>query len=529
MKTALVQMKVVAGDIAGNLEKMVTQIRGAIKDEADIVAFPELCVGGYLIGDKFFDPDYLRELKMANDHLQEFSRGKKIVIIYGNIFPVVSEIAESGRPALWNAAIMLQDGKQWVQGKRLLPNYRIFDDKRYFVPARRSKDISVKLQTGERVRIGLQVCEDLWSENYNENPTRDLMEADMIFNLSASPYTRHKHRARRSAIKHHYLESGKEKIFFYVNNVGAQNNGKNIVTFDGGTGVYVDGEPRAEIGEFKERVLAWDTNPNTRRLCPLLDYQEKPEEQMQAIVAGIRHIDEFMGSDFPYIIGLSGGIDSAVSAFLLTQAVGPDRVIAVNMPSKYNSEATISAADHIAQVLGIDYTSFPIGGVLAHVKNEFLTHISRSLKNLDEENIQAKIRGTVILSTIAALEDGVMVNNGNKVEVATGYATLYGDVNGAIAPLGDLTKIEVWNLAKHINDMYGAVNEPIIPEDIIMDTRTMTIQLPPSAELKEEQVDPFVWGFADAVISYVTKYMRGSWDRLYKSSFEEIVDLLYNE
>jgi NAD+ synthase (glutamine-hydrolysing) len=119
MKTALVQMKVVAGDIAGNLEKMVTQIRGAIKDEADIVAFPELCVGGYLIGDKFFDPDYLRELKMANDHLQEFSRGKKIVIIYGNIFPVVSEIAESGRPALWNAAIMLQDGKQWVQGKKV--------------------------------------------------------------------------------------------------------------------------------------------------------------------------------------------------------------------------------------------------------------------------------------------------------------------------------------------------------------------------------------------------------------------------
>ena len=518
MKVTLVQMDVVPGQIDHNLKTIFDSIDKHL--DSDIIAFPELCVGGYLVGDLWYDPDFIDELDMANasiqDHMINLSYDSHSpVVIYGNIdrgFPGTTN--QDGRPRLFNCAIMVQENNVKHVAKTLLPNYRFFDDKRYFSAGEGFNVFNIKLDSGEVVRVGLEVCEDLWHDDYPIDPTSHLVElrAEYIFNISSSPYSYNKFKSRDKVINRTLKDvrtKGNLKNFFYVNCVGAQNNGKNIVTFDGDSAIY-NGEGMVvggAISPFKSAEIFFVTTWEESEFKPL-EYS-KEEYQYWASVVGIHSIDTIMGDKFPWIIGVSGGVDSAVVLALLKEAVGANRIHAFNLPTKYNSSATKNAAQKVCDALGVKLQTIPIQGIVDN-QIQTLSDAGFDLKEWNIESIQAKIRGSSVLANIAHVLGGVMINNGNKLEIALGYCTLYGDVNGVIAPLGDLLKVEIWNMAKWINEKTG---KEIIPYELLPDNR-FEIPVPPSAELKSNQIDPMKWGYHDALLSYILNYKRGSLKRL---------------
>ncbi len=519
MKVALVQMNVIPGQTPLNVARIKTEILKYDSRSYDFIVFPELCVGGYMVGDLWCDPDWIEEQSRANRDLFNFIAKEKIKagVIFGSIRRgSPGSKNEDGRPALYNTAWFAQNEGDGVQNighsdKSLLPNYRFFDDKRYFSPGIKKTAIAARLRNGKAVVIGLEVCEDLWHEDYARNPTAELCDAGAhyIFNISASPYSYSKRKARDRVIERtlSLASTSSLELFFYVNCVGAQNNGKNILTFDGDSCVY-DKAGIQQLGSdnlFADEILEYDSEaPRQQWKAKNLD---KAECQYQACIAGIKSLDNLMGSAFPYIIGVSGGIDSALVLCLLERAVGASRIRAFNMPSVYNSEATKGNARSMCEMLGVSMQSIPIQD-LVDAQLRLFRESGMEPSEFNIENIQAKIRGTSILSTITGIIGGVMTNNGNKLEVALGYTTLYGDVNGAIAPLGDLLKTEVWEMARYMNaSVYG---RKVIPGNLIPDSATWEMALPPSAELKHAQVDPMKWGYHDALLAYMTNFMRGS-------------------
>ena len=528
MKVALAQMNVVSGQITQNLNKMKYLIAEYDFKGYDVIAFPELCISGYMVGDLWYDSDWMDQLNFAFKELLEFKRSNsiKIVVIFGslaNLPPWIDAKGQDGRPRIYNSAFMLHDSLEIIS-KTLLPNYRFFDDKRYFSTSDEFKVFPITTPySHEKVTIGLEICEDVWHEDYPVNPTEELVKlgAEYIFNLSASPYSFGKYHSRNGVIQRTMNEIDHTlKNFFYVNVVGAQNNGKNIITFDGDSCIYsLEGVvASSEDHLFEETVLEFDTLENHEVLSPV--YPPKEVFQYHASIAGIKHLDTLMGDKFPYIIGVSGGVDSAVVLALLVDAIGASRVKAYNLPSQYNSNATKNAAKKICDSLGVELVTIPIESVVESQVSS-LEAAGIHLSDFNKENVQAKVRGTSILSNIAGALGGVMTNNGNKLEAALGYATLYGDVNGAIAPIGDLLKIEVWNLAKYINR-----DKEIIPLELLPDDH-LNIPIPPSAELKNNQIDPMKWGYHDALLAYLLNYKRGSVnDLIAAQSTNKIEDLL---
>jgi NAD+ synthase (glutamine-hydrolysing) len=530
MKVVLAQIEVFPGEIQKNLDNMWKAILQANRDEADVIAFPELCVGGYMVGDLYYDPDFIEELEAGNRWLykkidESNTRTFKIIVIYGNIAKGwAGEVGQDGRPQLFNCAWIIEKqmkGKTMMESvpKRLLPNYRFFDDKRYFTPGKTSPVTEVTLRDGTKAVFGLEVCEDVWHDDYPINPTAELAlkGAEYVFNISASPYSYGKWDSRNRQIERTLqgISNSPIKFFFYVNNVGAQNNGKNVITFDGDSSVY-EGDGvivRKNETPFKVDMISYDTEEEYH----ITDQRTWTKEryQLQAILVGIKAMDQIMGNDkFPYIIGVSGGIDSAVVLCLLEQAVGKDRIRAYNLPSQYNSKETKAIAYRLCDSLDIPLGIVSIGDLAESTMKAVWSGgqqlIGSEMADKDDvlllENVQAKTRGTAILSNLAGVLGGVMTNNGNKVEVALGYATLYGDVNGAIAPLGDLLKTEVWALAEYLNEK--VYQKEVIPKELLPDGR-FEIPLPPSAELKNNQIDPMKWGYHDALLAYLLNYKRG--------------------
>ncbi|NJL71207.1 MAG: NAD(+) synthase [Candidatus Competibacteraceae bacterium] len=301
---------------------------------------------------------------------------------------------------------------------------------------------------------------------------------------------------------------------FYVNCVGPQNNGKNIITFDGGSTVYNgEGKPCALMNnDHKQQLQVFDLKlmhgtPEVQR-----PHTDKIAEKRAAIISGLKYFATMNGmeTDPNTIIGLSGGIDSAVAACLFVEAYGKKKVVTLNMPTQYNSEATRQAAAQVARNLNVAYVTLPIGE-LVKCNLKLLCPMTTDLvvPPLVEENVQAKIRGTSILSNAAQMVGGIFSNNGNKLEVFLGYATLYGDWGGAIAPLGDLTKAEVYDMARYINDRS---DRAIIPKQMIPDAfyQFGEGKIKPSAELRENQVDPIKVGYHDAIVEKVMDYRKAS-------------------
>jgi NAD+ synthase (glutamine-hydrolysing) len=529
MKIALAQITVVPGQPEKNFQTMEDYINKALDQQCSIVAFPEMCVGGYLLGDRWLDESWCEHLMGFNDKIRMLS--EKIVVIYGNVFVDKNAKNKDGRARKYNAVYAFFNSKplksrcsllpEGIAIKTLLPNYRIFDDERYFYSSLElSLDLGISLEDliqpfelqldGSSMKIGVEICEDLWFNDYRYkcnalNVTGLLINhgAEMIFNLSSSPWTYGKNQARNNRIKDSYNDCGKFVPFFYVNCVSVQNNGKNIVVFDGDSTIYNE---NAEIVKtaalpFEEELIVFTTDapapPTLKATIP------KIEAKYNAIIEGIRGMDSIMGnSDFPYIIGVSGGIDSALVTCLLSQAVGNKRIISFNMPTQYNSSTTKSMAYGLSEKLGIPFHIIPIEDL---VGDTIAALSAFNPSDFNCENIQAKIRGTSILSNVAGILKGLMVCNGNKVEIALGYATLYGDVNGGLAPIGDLLKTEIFEMAHFMNR--EIFRDEVIPEALIPDENFEFI-MPPSAELKHNQVDPMKWGYHDALVQKFTDYNR---------------------
>lgn len=553
MKIALAQMEVIPGDPDRNLATMLSMIGQARDEGADLVAFPELCVSGYLLSDLWTNEEFCRRLMTYNDAIAEASR--EIAIAYGNIYldetinqrwgDENAHPNKDGRKRKYNAVYVFQHGKPvarpevdgilpvGVQPKTLLPNYRIFDDTRYFFSL---QDIAVDsgkaLESlaqpfpltchGAIHKIGFEICEDLWIRDYRRlgkplNMSNLLVHngAEVLVNISASPWNDDKNSSRDRRILFLKEEAGSMFVpFLYVNKAGTENNGKNIITFDGGTTVYnAEGKPVQMAAARKQDIIYCDITKLAS--APIVERKEPPviEQKFDAIISGIRHLQNFVPGPLRLVVGLSGGIDSAIVASLLTVACGKENVVAINMPSRYNSNLTKDNAQVIANNLGIPYHIIPVEE-LAEDNRRLFSDLDRvygksaSLLGLSDENIQAKLRGTAILSNFAGRYGYLMSANGNKLEIALGYATLYGDVNGSVAAIGDLTKAEVYEMGRFLNE--HVFRREVIPSILFPDAlfRFRKDQILPSPELKEAQINPMKFGYHCALITAATNYLR---------------------
>jgi len=343
----------------------------------------------------------------------------------------------------------------------------------------------------------------MWSDEYALDVTKKyLMEnVDMIINISCSPWTNNKELSRDKRIRRHAINNDNFVPFVYVNNVGMQNNGKTIITFDGDSTVYDNnGERMLSLNDdFKQELRIIELGEKQ----PIIKNEHK---LFSALQCAIKSFDKQMfNGKVKWIIGLSGGLDSSINAALLVMALGKDRVVGYNMASRFNSVTTKDNAHLLAEHLGIELRE---GNIEKIVKSTLETLKDYQYNNADNglilENIQARIRGH-LLASFASCEGGVIVNNGNKVEIALGYCTLYGDAIGAFCPIGDLTKVQLFSLAKQINDLS---NEQLIPNNLLPEIIEDDIkwETPPSAELKDNQLDPMKWFYHDYLISKLTEY-----------------------
>lgn len=532
IKFALGQIEVIPGRPDLNTQKIIQEIGKAKERGMDVIVFPEMAVPGYLLGDDWENEYFINDLLSYNSEIRAHTDG--ITAIWGNVGAhlLSGKVGEDGRVRKFNAVYVASDG-EWVDNgafkghsfKTLMPKYREFDDERHFFSMIKLahetntslsdllKPFPIKVR-GEIVKIGAILCEDMWCQDYSDNPTEILVKngAEIIVNISCSPWT-----WRKNDKRHRVVASLLEKCpapFIYVNNVGIQNNGKNIFLFDGKSTVYnPNGSVRICADAYADEVLDIEIDGENHEEY-VEDFAEDRDvaELYNGLIYGI---DRFMKSinKKDLVIGLSGGIDSAVVACLMTEVLGREHVFAVNMPSKFNSKLTRAAAFTLACNLGINYNSFPIQNAVDITVEELRNTIfirndkgvieSRPLDVTDFviENIQARDRGSRVLAAIAACLDAVYTNNGNKTETTVGYCTLYGDVDGAFAPIADLWKFEVYQLANYIN---RKKRKGVIPEEII--------NVVPSAELSSAQDvtqgkgDPLVYPYHDKLFRSLVEF-----------------------
>lgn len=490
LKISLCQMPVVPGRLDLNAQYIIKEIKAAPERGVDIIAFPEMCVTGYLVGDIFEDDAFVDDVSMWNKKIIE-GTPPGITAIFGTVLSVVAQ-GEDGRPRLHNGAILAKNGTMLgYTVKSLQPNYRFFNDDKHFYSMRKIAEefgevLSDKLEPFKvtvkkrLIKVGVILCEDMWHKDYAFNPTKILADkgAQIIFNLSASPWTWKKNDKRHRVVKELLTEC--RVPFVYVNNTGTQNTGKNIMIFDGSSTVYDEnGEIVYEVLPYSEGGHDFTVSSNMK---PVVIRQGNDTSELYA--AMICATKSMIEPNTRVVIGLSGGIDSAVSAAHFADVLGPERVIAVNMPF-LNSQETQDLAKTVAQNLGIEYRVVPIGEIV----NSICHSAQVEWGTLSFQNVQARVRKE-ILAAIAQNIDGRFVCNSNKVEVAFGYGTLYGDIAGFYAPLGDLTKREVRQIADYLNKV--VFKREVIPRQCIDQI--------PSAELEDlakKQKDPFDYGYID--------------------------------
>ena len=482
MRVTIGQINTTNGDYEGNVGRILSAIERAKKDGSDLVVFPEVTIQGYTSFDWFLDPDVVRS---ALDPLNE------IIEATSGITAIVGTVRPSDQPTgrrLFNSAAVIRNRKLLgFADKTLLPEYDVFDDPRYFEPSRERRlfdlDMHPPANAGgsDKTKFGIAVCEDFWNDKtfwrqrlYPNDPAQELIEmgAQLLVSINASPFNKGKMRVRCDMVSHRAKSAGIPIVF--VNLVGA-NDG---IIFDGAsiisdaTGRIILQAPPFE--EFVETVELECGVPDTRCL---------PGDDIgtihQALVLGIR--DYARKNRFERVVfGLSGGIDSAVVAALACEALGPENVLAVMMPSPYSSQSSIEDSIALARSLGMQVIERPIVEPFHALRSELglpepdPKNPDRALENA-VENLQSRLRGNILM-TISNAENRLLLSTGNKSELALGYCTLYGDTNGGLAVIGDVLKTEVYELAR----LYNRDGE-LIPESII-DKR-------PSAELAPGQFD----------------------------------------
>ncbi|WP_434643695.1 NAD+ synthase [Thermoanaerobacterium thermosaccharolyticum] len=466
MKIALAQLNPTVGDIKNNCEKIIMHIKEAKKANMDLIVFPELSIIGYPPKDLLYNPDFLET---------SYSALNELILPETNDIGVIVGIATKDKEKdymLHNSALLLYNGKIIGQAdKTLLPNYDVFDEQRYFEPAKSRTCFDFK-----GMRLAVNICEDIWNDkDFWERPRYDIdvleeqykLNPDIFINISASPYNLGKQELRTKMVKQ---ISKKYKLpLIYVNQVG----GNDELIFDGNSfAINSNGDRVVNLRSFSEDIAFVDAE-NLDELKPLPEIKEDISWVHDALILGLR--DYFRKTGFKKaVVGLSGGIDSAVTCALAVEALGRENVLGVSMPSRYSSEGSKDDARDLAQNLGIQYRVIPIEDVFKSYISIF-NKDGNVLGDLAEENLQARIRGNYLMF-ISNREGYMVLTTGNKSEIAVGYCTLYGDMSGGLAVISDVPKTMVYELAKYINR-----DKIIIP--------LSTIEKAPSAELRPNQKD----------------------------------------
>lgn len=469
MKVTIAQIDPTNGDITGNVKKILSAIAKARGDGSDMVVFPEVAVHGYTSQDWFQDGDIIAA---ATAPLGEIiPHTKSITAIVGTIRP--NEDGDGRR--LFNSAAVIHNGDLiGFADKFLLPEYDVFDDPRYFEPGDERRIFEINGR-----KIGVVVCEDFWNDKtfwrerlYDQDPTDEVIEmgADVVVAINASPYNKGKIKLRCDMAAHR-AKANKVPIVF-VNQVG----GNDGIIFDGSS-LIADEEgdiilQAASFEEFVETVELDVRKPDARGITG-----DELESIRRALVLGIRNYAAKNG--FPKaVLGLSGGMDSAMVAALATEAIGAENLLCVMMPSPFSSTGSIKDSELLVKNLGCDSRIEPISAPYETLIEQLgLKNPTRGGESLAAENMQSRLRG-VILMAISNSEGRLLLSTGNKSELAVGYCTLYGDTNGGLSVLGDVLKTEVWALARHMNQQAG---REMIPNAII--------DKKPSAELAPNQFD----------------------------------------
>jgi len=452
----LIQNAFLVGDIKANAEKIITLAERARQSDADLVIFPELALTGYPPEDLLLRQGFIEQVDHAVQHIIQSVSGVDVV------FGAVRHDGE----CLYNSAFWVRDGQLVdVYDKFTLPNYAVFDEKRYFTAGERAVVVNIK-----GFKLGLSICEDIWSEQ----PAAQIQQAgaQALIILNASPYHYGKDRERIEMLQQRHKETG--MALFYLNLVGGQDE----LVFDGDSLVMdAQGQLAGRGANFDAAQLQYhlhrsgEVEPVNTDFC---QYQSEEASVYKALVTAVR--DYVTNNGFNgVVIGLSGGVDSALTLAIAVDALGADQVHAVMMPSRYTAQMSLDDAREEAEILAVDYREISIEPTF----NAFLESMKDSFENTEpdttEENIQARCRGVILMALSNKLRRMVLTT-GNKSEMAVGYSTLYGDMAGGFAPLKDVFKVLVYRLCEYRNSL-----SRVIPQRVL--------DRPPSAELRPDQVD----------------------------------------
>jgi len=483
VKIALAQIAPIVGDFEANVALISAAYARACSanpaDQARLLLTPELAVSGYVLLDLLERPEIFTRTDAALEKLKALTKGKKTALAVGH---VARNPSNSGRAAM-NCISVIEDGKTvFTQAKSLLPTYDVFDEKRYFEPA---TEIGVWNEGSKK--IAFAICEDLWGSDqilgrkiYEKNPVDEYakLKPDLLISLSASPYEYGKREHREKL--HGDVAKRLGAPLIYVNQIGATDD----VLFDGASfATDASGTLKGRLPAFREAYAVYDTdvpkfNPESAEFR-----EDTAPDELEVLTRGLVHgIQEyFTRTRFKLaLLGLSGGIDSAVVATLAVRALGAKNVFGVAMPSQYSSSHALADAETTARNLGMPIEVRPIKFLFSAANREW-GEARGGLSDIAQENLQSRMRG-MILMTLSNHYGALVLTTGNKSEIATGYCTLYGDMCGAIAPIGDVLKTRVYEVAHRLNEW--AIRDglpPPIPES--------TLTKAPSAELKPNQKD----------------------------------------
>ena len=535
LRIALAQMRVIPGHPSRNTETMLRMITKAKQQDADLVVFPEMAISGYLLGDTWEQTSFLEDCEECGREI--IAASKEVAVIFGNVAVDWTKKNNDGRVRKYNAFFIAQDGRLVAPDampypfavKTLMPNYREFDDTRHFFSLQKlAKELGVatenlispvRLSVHDReYAFGCLLCEDGWSDDYGLSPMKILREKDrpdFFVNISSSPYTLGKNAKRHRVFSRLAAEAGAP--LFYVNNVGVQNNGKTIYTFDGSNAAYdARGVLRLSGAPYEEAIYVFDLETLSERKPVTIAEEPEAAYIFRALSYGVRLFLESIGMK-RVVVGASGGIDSAVAAALYARVLPPENLLLVNMPSVYNSETTKGLARRLAENLGCRYATIPIQPSVeltirqlesATVENLFDgTTEQLSVSSFMAENIQARDRSARVLAGLAAAFGGGFTCNANKAETTVGYSTLYGDQSGFLSALADLWKYQVYDLARYLNE--SVYKREVIPQE--------TIDIVPSAELSDQQNvdkgqgDPLRYPYHDYLFrSFVERWQKAT-------------------
>ena len=494
MKIALCQINPTVGAIKQNKELILKKYQEAINLGAELIVFPELALIGYPPQDLLLRNKFINNAAVA---LDEIAKQSTIPIIVG------STLVENDQ--LYNCSYICANGQIIDHYKKiLLPTYDVFDEDRYFKSG--DQPVIVEIAIGPKIKkIGLQICEDLWDHTYSRNLAGQLKNAgaELIINISASPYRVDRLVDRCNLIKTKVDNTGIP--FLYCNLVGAQDE----LIFDGQSVVY-DGKGNllAQGNSFVEETIIVDLDNQE----PIeLNVLQREEKIYNALVLGVKDYFTKTGHT-EAVLGLSGGIDSSLTACIAVDALGSDNVHGVSMPSKYSSEHSKDDAKELAQNLGMDYQVVSIESIVDSFEHSLKASYNGTEPGVAEENIQARARGSIIMA-LSNKFNWLVLSTGNKTELAMGYCTLYGDMNGGLSVISDLSKTDVYALSRWVNENSDKERIPL-----------NSIDKPPSAELKPDQVDPFDYDVVSPLVTALVDNQKSPSKLIKEGADPELVE-----